>query len=58
MNKYNLRSKFFHNCFLSTINKPNKSLKDHLKNEIKLKGPITLAEYMREALSNPIHVNN
>jgi hypothetical protein len=42
------------NYFLSTN---NKSLQDYLISKIKSKGPITIAEYMREALSNPIYVS-
>jgi hypothetical protein len=43
--------------FINTTNKSNLSLEDYLKAKIKIKGPITVAEFMREALSNPINVS-
>ena len=42
--------------FIKSSSSTNKSLESYLKSKIKLKGPISVAEYMREVLSNPIYV--
>lgn len=40
----------------STINQ-NDSLSNYLKMKIKMKGPITVAEYIKECLGNPKYVS-
>ena len=37
---------------------PDVSLIRHLKTRIKLNGPVTVAEYMREVLTNPLMVSH
>lgn len=42
--------------FTTIVDIKNSSLEQHLRAKIKLKGPITVAEYMKEALTNPVYV--
>jgi hypothetical protein len=52
----------FFQCLSTSSSKPPISEKIHNKLEndlikrIKMKGPLTVAEFMKEALGNPIHV--
>lgn len=39
----------------SNQNQPNVSLASYLKMKIKMKGPITVSEYIKECLGNPLH---
>jgi hypothetical protein len=43
---------------LRTAHEPAHSLLDHLRTRIEVVGPLTVADYMREVLTNPIAVRN
>lgn len=47
---------FEQNCFKRNLNQnsiKNESFQAYIQSKIKMKGPITVAEYMKEALGNP-----
>jgi hypothetical protein len=43
--------------FNSTSGEASSSLENYLISRIKMKGPLTVAEYMKEVLANPIWVS-
>jgi len=43
--------------FNSTNGGSNSSLENYLISRIKMKGPLTVAEYMKEVLANPVWVS-
>lgn len=53
-----LRNETFRNArrLSSSASSSQGSFDNYLKSKIKMKGPLTVAEYMKEALGNPIWV--
>jgi hypothetical protein len=43
-------------CLRTTVNKSQNELENHLISKIRIKGPITVADFMKEALGNPLWV--